>query len=380
MKALFIKTTCLLAFALFIVGCSDNMEDTDKRLATVNKLVEPLDGAHIELEPSFTATTYFEWDFVNPDEAGTVLYQLAFDKEDGDFSNPIYVMNSDNNGYLNYATITHKQLNTIAGMAGYSSSATGNIKWTVFSSKGLNSEKSSQINTLTITRLAGFDELPIDVWITGDASEGGTDLSKAQKMKSVTSGEFEVYTYLKAGQSFYFTDQQNSSGRKFYTIDGLVKEDGETTVSTEGIYRIVLDFNIGASTYTLVTRIGFYFCPSDEILFDLPYEGYGVFRATGQTVTFQEESWDRDQRYKFRMFVKENGGAAGETEWEWATLNGTDSAPNSDSPASYYYLQLLESTSQWDDKWKLMDMFDGVPATYTIYLQADQPYTHSISL
>jgi len=41
-------------------------------------------------------------------------------------------------------------------------------------------------------------------------------------------------------------------------------------------------------------------------------------------------------------------------------------------------MQLVTPT-QWDNKWKLMSDFDGVPADYTVYLQADKPYTHSIS-
>ena len=57
-----------------------------------------------------------------------------------------------------------------------------------------------------------------------------------------------------------------------------------------------------------------------------------------------------------------------------------DSRPTASSPESYYYMQLLTgaNVTQWDNKWKLMGDFDGVPATYTIYLTADQPYTHSI--
>ena len=105
--------------------------------------------------------------------------------------------------------------------------------------------------------------------------------------------------------------------------------------------------------------------------------GNGVFQADN-TVTFKEESWGRDERYKFRMFIKENNGTAEEREVEWGTLNATDSQPTADSPDSYYYLQLFETTSQWDNKWKLMSIYDGVPAIFTLYLSADGDYTHSV--
>ncbi len=368
----------VLLVSLGFISCNDTMGDPDNRLSQVKALIEPEDGKSIVLEPSASAVVYFEWDYVKVEESGTAIYQIAFDKQDGDFSNPVYMMYADNNGYYNHVTISHKLLNKIAGMAGIMPSETGTLKWTVFSIKGTKMMKADQSNTLTVTRLAGFADLPIDVYITGEASEGGTDLSKAQKMKVVSNGTFEVYTKVLANKPFYFTDGISGTPRQFYTSNELIKENGTTTITNDGVYRITLDFNTGAATYTLVENIGFFFCPSNAILFELPYIGNGIFKATKQTVTFKQEGWGRDQRYKFRMFVRENGGQGDSKELEWGTLNQTDSPPTATSPESYYYMQLVTPT-QWDNKWKLMSDFDGVPADYTVYLQADKPYTHSIS-
>lgn len=376
MKATLTKLICIASFVLAFAGCS-TMGDTDSRLAEVGTLLEPADGKTVVLEASASAAVYFEWDYAKVENSGTAIYQIAFDKKDGDFSKPVYRVASDNNGYNNHVAITHKQLNKIAGMIGIPPSDTGSFKWVVFSSKGTNAVKSSKENTITVTRLAGFADIPVDVYVTGEGSEGGADLPKAHKMKAVASGEFEVYTKLAAGKPFHFTDGISGTPKEFYTSDGLVKENGTATVAADGIYRITLDFNTGASTYTLVTRIGFYFCPIGDVLFDLPYVGYGVFKAK-ETVTFHPESWGKDERYKFRMFVKENGGTGEVTEYDWGTLNQTDARPTPTSPESYYYLQLLTTPTQWDNKWKLMGDFDGVPATYTLYLTADQPYTHTI--
>ena len=378
MKTIYARLMLICVAMLAWMGCSDNMGDTDSRLANVGSFLEPADGKAVVLEPSNTASLYFEWDAVPEAEAGTMLYQIAFDQVEGDFSRPIYIMYSGNNGFNNYVTVSHKQLNQIAGKAGIKPADTGSFKWTVFASKGLQRAKAGVESLLTVTRLAGFEDVPVDVFVTGEASEGGADLSKAHKMKAVANGEFEVYTRLEAGKSFHFTDAMTGTPREFYTAGGVVKENGATTVSRSGVYKITLDFNTGACTYTLVNKIGFYFCPTDEVLFELPYVGYGVFQ-TKATVNFKEESWGKDERYKFRMFIQENGGADTEKEVEWGTLNQTDSRPTTSSPESYYYLQLLTEVSQWDNKWKLMGDFDGVPATYTVYLTADQPYTHSIT-
>ena len=374
-----IKFIILASLCVAFTGCKEEMGKIDNRLSAVKTLIEPANARTVELLTDASASLYFEWEHCKESESGTALYQIAFDKTSGDFSNPVYVIQSDNNGYKNSIAISHKQMNKIAGMIGVGPSETGAFKWTVFSTKGLNKMKATAENTLSITRLAGFEDVPIDLYVTGEGSEGGNDLSKAHKMKAVAGGEFEVYTQLAAGKPFYFTDDTKGAPRQFFTADGLVKEDGTTTVTTDGIYRITLDFNTGACTYALITRIGFYFSPSNSILFDLPYIGYGVFQAKDQTVTFQQESWGRDERYKFRMFLRDNAGADAETEWEWATLNQTDSRPTSASPLSYYYLRLISNLTQWDNKWKLMGDFDDVPATYTIYLLADEPYTHSIS-
>lgn len=379
MKTFLKNTIFVVSLIVAFIACDDNMGKPDTRLSQVESLVEPANDKAIVLQPSATASVYFEWDYAGEAAGGTSIYQLAFDKVDGDFSNPVYVVFADNNGYYNHASVTHKVMNKIAGMMGIATSETGTFKWCVFSTKGEKTMKAAQENKITITRLSGFADLPVDVYVTGQASEGGNDLSRAPKMKAISGGEFEIYTKLKAGQPFYFTDDILGTPRQFSTADGLIKESGTSTVTTDGVYRINLDFNTGACSYSLVTRIAFYFSPSGEALFDLPYAGYGVFKAAKQTVTFKQEGWGRDQRYKFRMFVKENAGANPEKELEWGTLNQTDSPPNASSPESYYYMQLLTNLSQWDNKWKLMSDFDGVPADYAIYLTADRPYTHSIT-
>lgn len=379
MRTLLIKITFVIVSVLAFSACNDKMGETDTRLAPVNALVEPLNERDIALQTAASATVYFEWEYADASAGGTSVYYLAFDKADGDFSNPVYLVKADNNGYNNHATLTHKQVNKIAGMMEIQPQEKGSFKWTVFSTKGMKSVKAMQEHAITVTRLAGLED-PLDLYITGAASEGGDDLSKAQKMKSLGSGAYEGYTKLKAGEPFYFADSKTGIPSEFsISEEGVLKEGGTSTVAQDGVYRIVTDFETGACSITLVTRIGFFFSPTNEILFELPYVGYGVFKATQQTVTFKQEDWGRDERYKFRMFVKENGGNGEEKELEWGTLNQTDARPNASSPESYYYLQLLTNVTQWDNKWKLMGDFDGVPADYTIYLTADMPYTHFVS-
>ncbi|MFA5328464.1 MAG: SusE domain-containing protein [Prolixibacteraceae bacterium] len=374
MKAILIKLTIITSVLLAFVGCTkDELKDT--KVTAVKALYEPAEAKSVVLQSSASASLYFEWEPAKAEDSGMVLYEVAFDVEGGDFSNPVYRMASDNNGGYNHATITHKQLNKIAGMAGIESAETGKLIWTVFSSKGINDIQAEEIRTLEITRLSGFADVPVDVFVTGEGSEGGTDLSKARMMKATANGEFEVYTKLTAGKSYYFTDAKVGSPRTFYVENNLVKEGTTTnTIAKTGVYRINLDFNVGSAVYTEITDFQLFFCPTNEFLFSMGYTENGIFKATSQPITFKQEGWGRDERYKFKMTTI---NAAGETVEEWWGTPNTDSRPNASSPASYYYLYPVNN-SQWDGKFKFAGEMDLALVDVAAYFNADGEYTHSV--
>ena len=374
MKSLLVKLTIIASFFLAFASCQKD-ELSNTKVTAVKTLYEPTNGKSVVLQSSASASLYFEWEPAKAEDSGMVLYEVAFDKEGGDFTNPIYRMASDNNGGYNHATISHKQLNKIAAMAGIQSAATGKLIWTVFSSKGINDVKAAENRTIELTRLAGFAEVPVDVFVTGEGSEGGTDLSKASIMKSTANGEFEVYTKLTAGKTYFFTDAKVGSPRKFYTDKGLLKE-GTTgsTISKTGIYRVKIDFNVGSSIYTEITDMQLFFCPTNTFLFSLDYQAKGEWKASGKPITFKQEGWGRDERYKLKMTTI-NG--AGETVEEWWGTPNTDSRPTASSPASYYYLYPVDN-SQWNGKFKFAGEMDNALVDVRVLLQADAPYTHEI--
>lgn len=374
MKNLLAKLTIIVSFFVAFSACQKD-ELSNTKVTAVKSLYEPTNGKSVVLQSSASASLYFEWEPAKAEDSGMVLYEVAFDKEGGDFTNPIYRMASDNNGGYNHATISHKQLNKIAAMAGIQSAATGKLIWTVFSSKGINDVKADESRTIELTRLAGFAEVPVDVYVTGEGSEGGADLTKASIMKATANGEFEVYTKLTAGKTYFFTDAKVGSPRKFYTDKGLLKE-GTTgsTVTKTGVYRVKLDFNVGSSVYTEITNIELFFCPTNAFLFSLDYQAKGEWKASSKPITFKQEGWGRDERYKFKMTTI-NG--AGETVEEWLGTPNTDSRPTASSPASYYYLYPVDN-SQWNGKFKFAGEMDMALVDVRVLLQADAPYTHEV--
>lgn len=376
MKSLLIKLTILASLMIAFVACNEDEELRDTKVTAVNSLYEPTDAKSVVLQSSASASVYFEWEPAKAEDSGMVLYEVAFDKEGGDFSAPIYKLASDNNGGYNHATLTHKQLNKIGAMAGIESAATGKLIWTVFSSKGINELKAAESRTLEITRLAGFADVPVDVFVTGEGSEGGTDLSNASVMKAVAIGEFEVYTKLTEGKAYYFTDAKVGTPRSFYVESGLVKEGTTTITATKtGVYRINLDFTVGSAVYTEITDMQLFFSPTNEFLFSLPYLANGEWKANSQPITFKQEGWGRDERYKIKMTTI---NSAGETVEEWWGTPNTDSRPNASSPASYFYLFPVNN-SQWDGKFKFAGELDMALVDMSVLLQAESPYTHSFT-
>ncbi|MDR1864728.1 MAG: SusE domain-containing protein, partial [Bacteroidales bacterium] len=280
MKSLFSK---LNIFVLLVVafGCNDK-ELSNLNVTAVKNLYEPLNNKSVVLQSSASASLYFEWEPAKAEDMGMVLYEVVFDREGGDFSNPIYRMASDNNGGYNHATITHKQLNNIAAKADIASGATGKVQWTVYSSKGINEKKAEMTWVLEITRLQGFENVPVDVYITGEGSEAGATVANAQILKSTAAGEFEIYTKLTGGQTYFFTSDRTGS-RKFYPEGSVIKEGEQTaTAPATGIYKLTLDFTTSSFSMCEVTAVVFIpLWQNEEFLLD--YAGNGIWH---KVITF----------------------------------------------------------------------------------------------
>lgn len=216
--------------ALFLgTSCTEDMEYKDVDITPVSQLYSPKDNQSVQLLASATASLFFEWSSSLAADGNAPQYEVVFDKVDGDFSNPIYRQTSDDLGTRNYATISHKVLDKVAQMAGVANGETGTVKWTVVSSRGIVSKTSSLSRTLNITRLLGFSEIPAQVFITGEGTEGGTDVASAIAMSSPASGEYEIFTKLEAGKAYKFIDNKTGSFRTFYIDGASLKEssDGE---------------------------------------------------------------------------------------------------------------------------------------------------------
>lgn len=371
MKLFSIKYMLLTLGAALLAACSSDGEVRDLQVTAVQSIYEPADAKSVVLQSSSSASLYFEWEPSLAEDGGAVLYEVVFDKTDGDFSDPLAIIASDNNGAMNHATISHKTLNQIAASAGVESAETGTLKWTVYASKGIFPVKAQEDRTLTITRLAGFAEVPAQLYITGEATEVGGELSKAMQMKKVADGEFEIYMQLTAGQSFQFVSS-NAGTPTTYSLKGeKLVEGGTTTVSETGIYRYYVDFNAGSFTSKQVTKVSLFLNWSQREI-ELAYQGLGVWAVSDYTIEGLSGGDNDDDRYKFRM-----QSTAGETEWR--AINN-DSKPTGNE--SYYYMVEKSNVEQWTNNeiWKnpATDGWSGKTYDVTFSLNPSGEYTHNL--
>lgn len=371
MKEILIKITLISALVFAFTSCDNDGEVRQLDVTAVQKLYGPDNGKDIVLQGSASASLFFEWEIARAEDSGLVLYEVVFDRVDGDFSDPIYVHTADNNGSKNSATISHKQMNRIAALAGVESAAKGTIKWTIWSSKGINPVKAAEERTLTLTRLAGFADIPESLYISGDATEAGNDLSKALIMKKLGEGEFEIYTKLTGGSSFKFVSAQDGTPREFSLVGEKLIEGGSTNVASTGIYKYYLDFNIGSFTMKEVEKVYLYLNWSQmEIVLD--YKGFGVWEKLNHEITGLEGGENSDDRYKFRM--ESSDGAS-----EWRAVNN-DSKPTGNE--AYYHMVERFNVEQWTNNqiWKnpATDGWSGKTYDIMFSLNPEGEYTHNL--
>ena len=351
----------------------------DQTVSAVATLFTPQDSFYVKLQPATGASVVFEWSEAHAADGSLVQYEIAFDTSLADnFKHPVFKIASDGEGLDNQATLTHSQLNQIANLAGIPSLGTGNLFWTVFSTKGLNEVPAAQTRMITVQRPAGFANIPADVYLTGSATEGGTDLSKALPMKQTANGVFELYTSLTSGGTYQFTDRNAGTPVTFYiSAQGLAQTGSNTYSDTTAQVRFNLDFNNATGTITVIRNIGVWFSQYNEVTYYLTYAGNSTWVDNGQLVVLPQVSYGLEDRYKFTFTVNYGGGVPDSYE-TYGSSNSNNNEPTSTTPASYWYLFPV-TNDQWDYTFKFdASLNNNVKNNFTVYMQAGAPYTHSV--
>jgi hypothetical protein len=141
------------------------------------------------------------------------------------------------------------------------------------------------------------------------------------------------------------------------------------------VFRINLDFNNASVTLTEIREVGLWFAPDNTIKFNLNYTAGGVWKAENQSIVFKQESWGRDERYKFRFKV--NDGTADSFEWMGST-NNDNQRPVIGTAASYWYLIKIANNDQWNYCYKFQTEVDNKNCDVLVSFPTGAPYTHQV--
>lgn len=375
MKKIFLLDLLAMLCATAFYSCKKDVRTLDMSLQPVTTINAPANDTSINIAPTTGSSVVFKW--TPSASSDLVLYEVVFDKVGGDFSKPIYTMVSDGSGVQTQATVSQKTLNMIANSGGIAALASGSIKWAVVTSKVTNNKVSTTSHVMTLTRPAGFASVPAALYLTGSATEKGTDVSKAIPFKKISDGVFELYTSLQPG-TYKLIDNNNGTPTT-YSVNGVsVVLNGETTVSgNKNIYRFSLDFNNAAATLTQIVSVNMYLAIDDKIWFTLPYIGNSQWELDGADVVIPQEPWGDESRYKYHFIVKDAAGNQGD-EW-YGSANQDNPDPTISTQPSYFYMYPVNG-SQWDNCFKMVPSYSGKKSNINVnFSPTITQYTNSVT-
>ncbi|MFA6858300.1 MAG: SusE domain-containing protein [Bacteroidales bacterium] len=363
-----------IAGVLLITGCQEKYY-FDPDFTTPTQLESP---SSIKLDVTSSETVTLSWTGGCAADGGIVLYQILFDKKDGDFSSPIETQKSDL-GAEPQLTLTQSALNAICRKAGIYPEETGDIKWTVTASKGGIVKQSDQVATISVTRGEGIDNIPEKLYLTGSATR-----ESENQFRCISEGVFRIYTLLGNG-NIAFRSSDKEDAFKYYVDERpkLREGEGNTPVSASvELSRITVDFN---TLSMKVEEIGksvrcIWGCTFGDIA-TLNYIGNGVFQGNGDIIFVDQSrpstnppSWLSWTEERYYFIAKVNG-----TDTCWGKGDGiSGERPTGGETSSFYELHEF-AWSQWDHLWKMSGSLDYTHATVTINTNSDNLMIHSFT-
>ena len=327
------------------------------------------------LDVSSSERVVFFWSGGKSADGGPILYEVLFDKENGDFSSPLAKFQSDR-GTQSRLTLTHAQLNSIARKGGLSRGQTGTFSWTVKASRGGVTQDCGIVKTISLTRGNDIDAFPESLTPSGTAfAEEGRSFVKT------ADGVFTIITRLQAG-TMSFTSGPDT----YYANDKgkLIIGDGSQEIATapgSGLVRLKVDFtNLSVSMEELSATVQAQWAANNTAFIILKYKGNGVFAGKGKCSllgpgrpgTPQWCNWT-EQRYSF---MTEVDGASVRWGSRWPNPDGADSPDYPAKEEDYYIYQV--SATPWGNLWKMYETFDEKYILMQIFYDQNGNLTHSI--
>lgn len=254
----------LAAMTGLLAGCSKD-KTTPPPAPTqviVKTLKSPANAASFNLET--TDKVIFEWAAAAAvSRAGNIKYEILFDYENGDFSEPVYTLQSDDSGSATKATISKNVLIDIAREWGADAGATATLKWsvnTIQSDKALLSEQS---RTIALIRPMPEEPAgpPVVTELISPEDMQEVDLSSIRKLafkwkEAASDGENAVhYTILFDVENGDFSEPIDSVKSASSGLDAQVEITADRLDEIAGLAGIEPDSE-GTLLWTILSSVG----------------------------------------------------------------------------------------------------------------------------
>lgn len=370
MKKIFLAGALLLAMA----SCQETYE-LNTNFSEPTELNGP---SNLILDVTSPTPVVLSWNGGGAEDGGIVLYEVLFDKQGGDFSNPLAVMKSDL-GAKPQLSLTHAALNTMARNAGIKPEASGSLQWTVRASKGGVVKPCDKVGSLSVTRGEGIDNIPQKLYLFGSAAENA-----GQAFRTVEEGVFQIFTELKDGE-IKFNSEAAGNGFEYY-IDATDKlkegSNSKAVAASSEVARVTVDFNTMSMKIDAIgAQVRCIWGATFNNIAVCNYIGNGRFQGEGDIVFIDQSrpesnppSWLGWTEERYYFIANVNG-----SEMCWGRHDSVSpERPVGGEPASFYSLYEF-GWSQWDHLWKMSGSLDLKHATITIETNKDNLFMHTFT-
>lgn len=368
----------VVTLLIAVTSCNDEDYSFNPTFTTPTELSSP---KSITLDVTSGVPVILSWTGGGAEDGGIILYNVLFDKGDGDFSQPLATYKSDL-GAEPQLTITQADINTIARNAGIKPEGTGTIKWTVLASKGGEVKTCSQVAEIVVTRGEGIDNIPSNLYLYGAATENGG--KGGLQFRQVANGVFCIYTKLGSGDVSFLSSTGSDAYTYYIDVNGKLKEGTEATAIEHGgeVSRITINFNtLSMSVDKINTSVRCIWGATFNNIAVLQYAGNGKFASDGD-IRFLNPADPSTNPPSWLSWIEER-------YYFIAQVNGRDMCwgrgdkisaqrPSGNESPSFYELHEF-SWSQWDHLWKMRGALDNTHATITIDTNANNLMTHTFT-
>ncbi len=363
----------LMAAGLAVWGasCSSDLDYEPGGVTPVKALLLPADNWYVELQSASSATETFSWEPALAADGQLPHYELVFlAQPDGEI---VYRYDA---GSKTSVAVPHKELNLAAKAAGIDAGASGDFYWSVVSSRGVTTAPvEATPRCISVKRLFGFDVIPSTLYLTGEATEVGDDLSLAMQFQSTGEdvGEFTAIMRLEAGKTYSMYETTDASSRHFTIEEGELREFGAdvkpatslASVDKTGIYRVYVDFNTRSTIVEEVTRLAFYQRDDVGNAVELTYQGLGGWKLENHTTT------EGDNRYGFLANI--SGATSYQEKWSSVNYNN-NSAPTTGTSLDWWEIYMnkdITADGWWGYTFKWIDSEWAEKKVVTIEVHMD---------